>query len=78
MTFDDPEKTEATMSAAATIGDPADHRYGYAPQMMFAATRAFAERPAREPSTATAPNAAPRPARGLIRRLAALFGASAS
>jgi len=49
MEIDNP--TEATMQAA-TISDAATPRYGYDPQVMFAATRAGAERRARETAAA--------------------------
>ncbi|MGZ5326514.1 MAG: hypothetical protein ACXWEL_07790, partial [Solirubrobacterales bacterium] len=74
--IDDP--TEATMHAA-TISDTAAPRYGDAPQVMFAATRAGAERRAREAAAAAAldrPQA--RSAQHLIRRLATRLGASLS
>jgi hypothetical protein len=68
-------RTEATMQTA-TISDAAAPRYGYAPQVMFAATRAGAERRAREATTvATSDGARPAPSRHLLRRLAALLGA---
>jgi hypothetical protein len=78
MNFNNPidNSTEATMSAA-TISDTATQRYGYAPQAMFAATRAGAERRARETAAAAAADArGSRPARTLIRRLAARLVAS--
>ena len=71
-------RTEATMQAA-TISDTATPRYGYAPQIAFAATRAFAERQLREASAAPAPGGSrSRSTRHLIRRLATLLTASAS
>jgi len=78
MKFDDPidDSTEAIMSAAI-ISDTATHRYGYAPQSMFAATRACAERRARE-TEAAATGPASRPARGVFRRLATRLASSVS
>jgi hypothetical protein len=78
MKFSDPidNSTEAIMSAA-TISDTATQRYGYAPQAMFAATRAGAERRARETAAAAAADAqGSHPARTLIRRLATRLIAS--
>lgn len=79
MKFDDPidNPTEATMHSA-TISDTATPRYGFAPQVMFAATRAGAERRARETAAAAAPDTATRPAQNLFRRLATRLGASLS
>ena len=72
MQIDDPidNPTEATMSD--TRPRP---RYGYAPQPMFAATRAGAERRARE---AAAASVIVRPGRasGLLQRLSLLFTAT--
>lgn len=78
MTFDDPidKPTEATMHATA-ISDTATPRYGYAPQVMFAATRASAERRARE-TEAAAEATASSPAQGVFRRLAIRLAGSAS
>jgi hypothetical protein len=71
-------QTEATMHAA-TISDTATPRYGYAPQVMFAATRAGAERRASETAAAAAlDRSQARSARHLIRRLATRLGASLS
>ncbi len=71
-------ETEATMHAA-TISDTATPRYGYAPQVMFAATRASAERRARETAAAaTADGRRSRPAQSLIRRLTARLAAPQS
>ena len=79
MKFNDPidNETEATMSSAI-ISDTATQRYGYAPQVMFAATRAGAERRrARETAAVTASHTrASRSALGLIRRLATHLMAS--
>jgi hypothetical protein len=78
MNFNDPidNSTEATMSAA-TMSDTATPRYGYAPQAMFAATRAGAERRARETAAVAATDRRrSRPARNLIRRLGARLAAS--
>jgi hypothetical protein len=71
-------QTEATMQAA-TISDTATPRYGYAPQVMFAATRAGAERRTHETAAAVAgdtPQA--RSAQHLIRRLVTRLAASPS
>ena len=78
MQFDDPidNPTEATMSAAI-ISDTATHRYGHAPQSMFAATRVCAEQRARETATAAAATAT-RSGEGMLRRLATRLGASPS
>ena len=71
-------QTEATMYAA-TISDTATPRYGYAPQVMFAATRAGAERKARETATAAVLDGRRmRPAQHLLRRLATRLAASSS
>lgn len=60
---------EAIMSATI-ISDTATCRYGYAPQVMFAATRAGAERRARDAAAAAASDAREsRRTRNLIRRL---------
>ena len=78
MRFSDPidNSTEAIMSAA-NISDTATPRYGYAPQVMFAATRAGAERRARETADAAAADArGSHPARNLIHRLATRLVAS--
>ena len=73
MEIDNP--TEATMQAAATISGTATPRYGYAPQVMFAATLAGAERRARNTATATRPaERGTRSAGHLIRRLTARLG----
>ena len=74
MKFSDPidNSTEAIMSAA-NISDTATQRYGYAPQVMFAATRAGAERRARERA---ADARGSHPARNLILRLATRLIAS--
>lgn len=70
MQFDDPidNSTEATMTDTATP------RYGYAPQAMFAATRAGAERRARENAVAATSAgglaATPRLLRRLVTHLA--------
>jgi hypothetical protein len=69
MEIDNP--TEATMHAA-TISDTATPRYGYAPQVMFAATRAGADRRARETTgTANSDGGSSRPTHSLIRSLTA-------
>jgi len=61
-------QTEEIMHAA-TISDTATPRYGYDPKVMFAATRAYAERRALE-TTATAIGRRPtHSAKHLIRRL---------
>jgi len=74
MKFDNP--TEATMSTVR-ITDTAAQRYGYSTQSMFAATRAGAERRARETAVAAAANAREtRPTRNPIRRLATRLNAS--
>ncbi len=71
-------QTEATMHAA-TISHTATPRYGYAPQVMFAATRAGAERRARETATAAALDGRrTRPTQHLIRRLTARLAGSPS
>jgi putative effector of murein hydrolase len=71
-------RTEETMQAA-TLSDTATPRYGYAPQTMFAATRAGAERRARETATAaSADERRMRPAQSLIRCLAMRWIGSAS
>lgn len=78
MKFSDPidNSTEAIMSAA-NISDTATPRYGYAPQVMFAATRAGAERRARETAAAAAADArGSHPARNLIVRFATRLIAS--
>lgn len=74
MQIDDPidNSTEATMSDITTP------RYGYAPGIAFATTRAGAERRARETAAAAAPDTATRPAQHLFRRLAARLAGSAS
>lgn len=62
---------------AGTIG--ATPRYGFAPQVMFAATRASAERQARERAAAVAANGTQSPGRqSLIRTLAAHLTGSTS
>jgi hypothetical protein len=71
MKLNDPigNATEAIMSAT-TISDTTTRRYGYAPQVMFAATLAGAERRAREAAAAAASDAREsHSARSLIRRL---------
>ena len=71
-------RTEATMQAA-TISDTATPRYGYAPQVMFAATRAGAERRARETAAATASDGRrANPPQSLIRSLASRLVRSTS
>jgi hypothetical protein len=71
-------RTEATMQAA-TLGETGTPRYGYAPQAMFAATRAGAERRARETVAAVASDERrTRPAQSLIRSLAMRWIGSAS
>ena len=80
MTFADPidNPTEATVSAGSITRTPT-YRYGYAPQAMFAATRAGAERRAREAAAVAAPDArGSRSARSLIRRLVTRRVASSS
>ncbi len=63
-------RTEAIMEAAIT-NPGATSRYGYAPQAMFAATLAGAERRARERAAAAASDRRQaRSARQLIHRLA--------
>jgi hypothetical protein len=71
-------RMEGTMQAA-TLSTAATPRYGYAPQAMFAATLAGAERRASEAATAAASeDHRTRPAGTLIHRLAALVGTSRS
>jgi hypothetical protein len=71
-------QTEATMQAA-TISDTATPRYGYAPQVMFAATRAGAERRARETAAAAASDGRrSRQAQSLVRSLATRLARSTS
>lgn len=78
MKLDDPidDQPEALMSAA-TISETAAPRYGYPPQAMFAATRAGAERRARETAAAVTPETASH-GRTLFRRLASLLAPTAS
>ena len=67
-------RTEAIMEAAITSATP---RYGYAPQVMFAATLAGAERRARERAAAVASDRRQaRSARHLISRLATRLATS--
>ncbi len=79
MKLDDPidDQAEALMSAA-TISETAAPRYGYPPQAMFAATRAGAERRARETAAAVTRETASHPGRNLFRRLASLLAPTAS
>ena len=75
MRFDDliDNLTEATMSATTTS------RYGFAPTAAFAATRAGAERRAREAAAAATSDSEGRvPAHHLLRRLATLLTGSVS
>jgi hypothetical protein len=68
-------RTEATMQAA-TFSDTATPRYGYASQVMFAATLAGAERRARETARSAASDGGrPGLARHMLGRLVALFAA---
>ena len=67
MEIDNHNHTEATMQAATPTGTSAP-RYGYQPQVMFAATRAGAERRARETAAAAALDT-PSSTRYAIRRL---------
>ena len=71
--------TEATMQAATLTG-PSAPRYGYQPQVMFAATRAGAERRAREAAAAAAalPRSSSSRVRYMARRLVTGLAASRS
>jgi hypothetical protein len=74
-------QTEATMQAAtlSSTATLSHSRYGHAPQAMFAATRAGAERRGRETAAAaTVARRRSRPAQGLISTLAARFARSTS
>ena len=71
-------RTEATMQTA-TLSNSATPRYGYAPQVMFAATRAGAERRVRETAAAAAsPGPRSRSIQNLARSLAARLAGSTS
>jgi hypothetical protein len=61
------DRTEATMTRSTTL-DSTD-RYGYAPQVFFAATRACAERRAQQAAAATAAGSR---RSGLVHRLRSL------
>ena len=56
---------------STAVSDTATHRYGHAPQSMFAATRMCAERRARGTAAAAAAATASRSPQGLFLRLVA-------
>ena len=74
----DTNQTEATMQPVI-LSNPITHRYGYQPQVMFAATRAGAERRARETAAAAALNTrASRSVGHLVNRFVSRYTASKS
>ena len=70
-------RTEATMQTA-TLSNSATPRYGYAPQVMFAATRAGAERRVRETVLAASTGSRSRPIQNLVHSLATRLAGSTS